>query len=90
MGTKIEKRKPTEAEIDKMGIRNWAIWDSPLDDFDWSYDEKEVFFVLEGDAEIDAGDQKVRFGPGDLIICTPPFECRWKIHKRIKKHYKFG
>jgi uncharacterized cupin superfamily protein len=87
---KVTKSKPTEEELTKLGVKKWGIWSSPKEDFDWEYDENETFYILEGDATIDAGDEKVRFGPGDLVTCKAPFKCKWLIHKQIKKHYKFG
>jgi uncharacterized cupin superfamily protein len=87
---KVEKRRPNDKELEKLGVKSWGKWTSPTEDFDYEYDDREVFYVLEGEAEIDAGDQKVKFGPGDLVTCNPPFKCRWHVIKQIKKHYRFG
>ena len=39
---KIEVRQLSEEEIEKMGIRNWPTWSSPVQKFPWEYTTTEV------------------------------------------------
>jgi uncharacterized protein len=87
---KFEKRKLSPAEAEKMGITKWGIWNKEISKFDWEYDSMEKFYVLEGEAEIDAGDEKITFGPGDFVTCHAGVKCKWTVKKPIKKHYHFG
>lgn len=89
---KFEKKKPTEDEINEMRIKEWSVWTSPAPPgFDWEYDDKETFFILEGEAEIISGEDKISFGPGDLVVVYPETKkCHWTVKKTIRKHYKFG
>ncbi|MHA1584148.1 MAG: cupin domain-containing protein [Promethearchaeota archaeon] len=86
----LEKRKPDENEINSLGVRNWSIWTKEVSEFPWEYDEKETFYVLEGEAEIVTPTEKLKFGAGDLVTCHSGVTCTWKITKPIKKHYHFG
>lgn len=92
MTAKFEKKRPTKEELDKLKIKEWGIWSSPPPPgFDWEYDEKEIFYILEGEAEIISGSDKISFTAGDLVTVYPATgKCRWNVKSTIKKHYKFG
>lgn len=88
---KFEKKKPTKEELEELGVKKWGTWASPAPPgFDWEYDGKEIFYILEGEAEIDSKGDKISFGPGDLVTVYPETgKCRWNVKKTIKKHYRF-
>ena len=86
---KFEKHRPSEAELETLGVKHWGIWTKEISEFPWEYDSKEQFFVLEGEAEIVSEGENVSFGPGDLVTCHSGVKCTWKITKPIKKHYRF-
>ena len=87
---KIEVRKATEEEVKKLGAKSWPVWECEPSDFDWHYDDKETCVILEGQVTIEAKDQKVSFGAGDLIVFPKGLDCKWKVTKAVRKHYKFG
>ena len=89
---KFEKKSISSDEAEEMGIKSWGTWESPPPPgFDWTYNDKETFYVLEGEAEIDSEGDKLSFGPGDLVTVYPETgSCYWTVKKKIKKHYKFG
>jgi uncharacterized cupin superfamily protein len=35
------------------------------------------------------GGQPIRVGKGDLVTFSSSMSCTWKIHKDVKKHYRF-
>ena len=86
---KFEK-KLTKEELQQLGVESWDVWTKEVSDFDWEYDEKETFYVLEGEAEIESDDEKITFSSGDLVTCYPGTKCVWHVKKPIKKRYKFG
>ncbi|MCY3022385.1 MAG: cupin domain-containing protein [Planctomycetota bacterium] len=86
----IQVRKPTEDEIKKLGVRSWPIWECEPSTFDWHYDTKETCLVLEGQVTVEAPGESVSFGPGDLVTFPQGMDCKWKVAKAVKKHYKFG
>ena len=86
----IKVEKLNKAEIEKMGIRSWPIWDKEASKFDWSYDSIERCYILEGKATVTAKDGKsVSFGKGDFVTFPKGLECIWEIKEPIKKHYNF-
>ncbi len=85
---KIEVRKPSPQEIAAM--QQCPVWEKEPSEFPWRYDERETFLVIEGDVTIETEDGSIRIGPGDLVTCPAGLDCVWKVHKRIRKHYKFG
>ncbi|MGB9621279.1 MAG: cupin domain-containing protein [Brevinematia bacterium] len=81
--------KPSEDEIRE--AKTWPIWEKDQSSFEWFYDEDEQFYVLEGEVEVELTDgSKVRFGQGDMVRFKSGTECKWKILKRVRKHYRIG
>ncbi|HAM36051.1 MAG TPA: cupin [Elusimicrobia bacterium] len=85
---KIQVRKPTEDE--KKTAASWPIWTKEASSFPWHYDEPETCLILEGEATIRAGDERISFAGGDLVIFPRGLDCTWNISKAIRKHYRFG
>ena len=84
----IQVRKPTPEEEEEM--KKCPTWEKEPSEFPWHYDEQETCLVLEGDVTVEAGDQTVRFGAGDLVVFPKGLDCVWKIKQKIRKHYKFS
>jgi uncharacterized protein len=87
----IHVKKPTEDELEKLGVDSWPIWKKEVSVFSWEYDEKETCYILEGEVEVTPENGKpVKFGKGDLVIFSEGLKCTWKVIKPVKKHYRFG
>ena len=79
------------SKIIQYGIKNWPIWECEPSTFPWKYDEKEVCLILEGEASIRSdSNQIVEIKSGDLVTFPEGLSCTWEIHKKIRKHYRFG
>ena len=47
--------------------------------------------MLEGEVTVTPeGGDPVKFGAGDLVVSPAGTDCRWDVHKAIRKHYRFG
>ncbi|MBD3193017.1 MAG: DUF861 domain-containing protein [Candidatus Heimdallarchaeota archaeon] len=91
MTDKVTIRKPEEGELEELAIDSWGIWEKEVSEFPWEYDEKEIFYVFEGQVSVELDDgTKVEFGKGDLVEFAQGVKCTWKVHKDIRKAYKFG
>jgi uncharacterized cupin superfamily protein len=84
----IEVRKPTPQEAAQM--QACPTWEKEPSEFPWHYDEKETCLILEGEVTVEAPGQTVSFGPGDYVVFPEGLDCLWKVHKPVRKHYKFG
>jgi len=84
----IKIRKYDQAEL--TAVKSWPIWTKEPSTFDWHYDETETCYILEGEATVEGGGEKVSFGAGDVVVFPAGLSCVWKITKAIKKHYRFG
>ena len=77
--------------IIKYGIKSWPVWECEPSSFPWKYDEKETCLILEGEASIETdSNQIIDIKSGDLVTFPQGLNCNWKIHKKIRKHYRFG
>ncbi len=90
----IQVSRPDEDTLQQLGVRQWAVWEKEASTFDWTYDEREVCFLLEGQVRVeptgDGAGEAVEFGPGDMVIFPQGLSCVWAISVPVRKHYRFG
>ena len=87
---KIEVKKPLEQELRKRDIRSWPTWVKEVSRFDWTYDETEECYLLEGKVIVETKDgETVEFGKGDFVTFPKGLSCIWDIKEPVKKHYNF-
>mmetsp|Transcript_33020 Transcript_33020/g.49868 ORF Transcript_33020/g.49868 Transcript_33020/m.49868 type:complete len:169 (-) Transcript_33020:272-778(-) len=74
----------------KKEAKTWTKWDSKnKKSFPYNYTTEERILILAGSATItpsDGGDP-LTIEAGDAVTFHKGFKCRWKITKRMKKHY---
>ncbi len=80
-----------ESKIEELGIKNWPIWTCEVSSFEWTYDDTETCFLLDGEVTVtpERG-EPVKFGAGDLVTFPAGMICRWDIHQAVRKHYRIG
>lgn len=88
--SQIQVTRPTEEQLQQMGVRSWPIWTCGASKFDWHYDQQETCLILEGKVTVTAGGEQVSFGPGDMVVFPVGLDCVWDVAEPVKKHYKFG
>lgn len=87
----IEVKKPSEQELNDLGVKSWPIWTKEESKFDWYYDEKETCYFLEGEVEVESeGNVSAKMEKGDLVIFPKGLKCVWHVIKPVRKHYNFG
>ncbi len=87
---KIEK--PTEAQLKNLKVKSWGTWSKEKSEFDWSYDEQETCYILEGEVEVTDSEtgEKMTFKAGELVQFDVGLKCVWNVKKPVRKHYNFG
>ncbi len=87
---KIE-HAPDSARLRELGVPDWPIWTKDASEFSWRYDEDETCYFLDGDVTVTPAEgDPVQMGKGDLVTFPRGMACTWKIHKAVRKHYRFG
>ncbi len=87
MNVKIEK--PTEQQLQELGVKSWPIWEKEVSVFPWHYDSDEIFYLLEGKVKLEIqGGETVEFGKGDLVTLKTGVDCVWTVTEKVRKHYK--
>jgi hypothetical protein len=86
----IEVRKPKSGELESLGVGSWPIWTCEPSRFEWSYDDRETCYILEGEVTVRAADEEISFGAGDLVIFPQGLDCVWEVRQAVRKHYRFG
>ena len=87
---KIEVRRPAEGELAELGVRSWPTWECEASTFPWHYDERETCYLLAGQVTVEAPDETVSFGAGDLVVLPKGLDCTWTVSQAVRKHYRFG
>jgi len=68
----------------------WPKWDSKTrKNFPYSYNSEERVLILEGSADLTPtdGSPVITIQKGEQVTFHTGFKCKWKITKRMKKHY---
>ena len=53
--------------------------------------KKKEYLLLKGEVTITPeGGDPVKFGTGDLVLFPAGMDCRWDVHKAVRKYYRFG
>ena len=91
MATITVEHNPSQARLDELGVFDWSTWSKEVSVFPWSYSEREVAYVLEGEVTVTPkGGDPVSFGKGDLVTFPSGMSCTWEVKKPLRKHYQFG
>ena len=69
--------------------KNWEIWECAPSQFDWTYNQEEHCFIIEGLVTVIGGVNTVNIMAGDYVIFPKGLKCIWEVHETIKKHYSF-
>ena len=87
----MKKKVPTEEELKKLNVESWGTWSKEKSEFDWSYDDTETCFILEGEVEVTADNgERIEFKKGDLVQFPKGLKCTWNVKSLVKKRYNFG
>ena len=66
--------------------KSWAIWACEPSTFDWSYEQEEHCFIINGSVTVTTPNNTVKIEKGDYVIFPKGLQCVWKVHKSIKKY----
>ncbi|MGC6483867.1 MAG: cupin domain-containing protein [Synechococcus sp.] len=81
----------SESVIVGLGARAWPIWACEVSTFPWTYDQREICLLLEGEVTVTPeGGDPVKIVAGDLVEFSAGLTCRWDVTKPVRKHYQFG
>jgi uncharacterized protein len=85
------EHNPDAERLQSLGVSSWGIWTKEVSTFPWTYDEREVCYLLEGEVTVTpAGGTPVRIAKGDLVTFPAGMSCTWEICQPVRKHYRFG
>lgn len=82
---------PSQETLENMNVNSWPIWEKEVSEFPWTYDMKEICYILEGKVTVtpDGGDA-VTVSAGDMVTFPQGMSCFWEIHEDIRKHFQFS
>ena len=85
----ISIEQPDAARLKALGVSGWPIWTKAPSTFEWSYDQAEQCYFLEGRVEVRTAQGAVRIGRGDFVTFPKGLSCTWRVLEAVRKHYRF-
>lgn len=87
---KIRITRPTEEELNDLGIYSWGVWTCGVSRFDWEYTSQEACYFFEGDVTVETAQGNVDIKAGDFVVFQKGLKCVWDVKKPIRKVYNFS
>ena len=85
------EQNPSNERLAALGVVDWPIWSCEVSDFPWSYQQREVCYLLEGRVVVTPEDgAPVELSAGDLVVFPAGMSCQWEVEKPVRKHYRLG
>lgn len=85
------EHNPSPMKLEVIGVYDWPIWSKEVSKFPWKYEQKEMCYILEGEALVTPdGGVAVRIIESDLVTFPAGMSCTWEVLSPIKKHYRLG
>jgi hypothetical protein len=86
------EQQPADERLEQLGVRDWAVWSCEISQFPWQYDQREICYVLEGQAVItpDGDGAPVEIVAGDLVVFPGGMSCQWEVLQPVRKQYRIG
>lgn len=85
------EHRPSEVQLQELGVADWPIWEKEVSSFPWTYDSSETCYLLCGEVIVTPDDgEPVTIEAGDLVTFPAGMPCTWDIRKPVRKHYQFG
>ncbi len=82
------EHNPSPMKLEAMYVDSWPIWRKEPSTFNWTYDTKEMAYILEGEAVVTpAGGEPVIIKARDLVNFPKGMSCTWEVVKTMRKHY---
>lgn len=82
--------RPDERRLKNLQITQWPIWTKEPSTFEWTYDQAETCFFLEGEVVIKTNEGEVTIQKGELVTFPKGLSCTWQVKQAVRKHYRFG
>ncbi len=89
MQGKITVEKLTEAQVKRLKVFSWPIWEKEVSRFEWYYDSIEQCYFLAGSVTIETDEGPVEITKGDFVTFPVGLRCVWVVKEPVRKHYKF-
>lgn len=91
MNTITVEHHVTPVKLDVLFVEDWPVWSKDITEFEWTYEQKETCYIVEGKAIITTEDgENLTIESGDMVFFPQGLKCVWKIIEPVEKHYKLG
>lgn len=83
---------PSEERRARLGVVDWPVLCCDVSGFSTTYDQREVCYLLEGEALVTPDDDgaPIEIASGDLVVFPAGLTCRWEVLTPIRKQYRLG
>lgn len=76
-------------QINEKKIKTWPVWEKEISRFNYTYEEDEECYIIEGEFTVETDEGNLDLKPGDFVTFMTGLKCTWDIKKPVKKYYNF-
>ncbi len=81
----------TPIKLDVLFVDDWPVWSRDNGEFDWTYEQKETCYIIEGKAIVTPENaDPITIETGDMVFFPQGLKCHWQILESIEKNYRLG
>jgi hypothetical protein len=86
------EQRPAAERLEQLGALNWPVWSCEVSTVPCRYDQREVCYLLEGQAVVTPADEgaPVEIVAGDLVVFPAGMVCQWEVLQPVRTHYRRG
>ena len=84
-----EQKKHLKIPDKPRSEHGWTVWECGPTAFEWHYDEKEKAYIYEGEVKVITPKGVLTIKGGDYVTFPVGMKCRWEVHKKVRKVYRF-
>lgn len=88
---RLTEQKKHELKIPGQPVvqEGWHVWECGPSAFPWHYDQVEKCYLYEGDVRVITDTEEIHIKKGDFVTFPAGLSCRWEVHQKVRKVYRF-
>lgn len=85
----VIERAPSQEHLQQLNVLTWKTWKKDVSVFTWYFPEREVAYLLEGEALVTPeGGEPVIIRAQDLVTFPAGMRSHWEVRIPVRKHYR--
>lgn len=86
------EQSPSTERLERLGVADWPIFSCEVSEFEQTYEQRELCYLLEGMVIITSADggAAIEVGAGDLVLFPAGSSFHWEVLQPVRKRCRLG